>query len=1348
MYLKYRFYLNVIHIAICSFVLMFAGGLGAYPFDPTLPSLPSELSEEGIETRTDGTVLEYTIPTTNWPEFIDFTIRGGDGGRAKATADIGDGEDAEGGGGALLTFTFAIDPDDVDALQPGGTLRMVVGSRGENRTRNDAVGAGGGGGTAILYHPPRVNTDWEILAVAGGGGGASANATFIVLSDQDGRNASLTTGGTDGKFAGSSIFIDGFEGGSNGQGGEMDDDGSGGGGGGGYLTGGRDKNGLVYTTSGQRGYPDGGDGGSKTNGGSEGGFGFGGGGGGYTSSDFGTSMGGGGGGYSGGGSGGGSNGATGAGGGGGSYADPRATKQKFFERDSSRLNGLVEFVAIPTSGQELEGPTLSLFGASTITQFSYEAYEDLGAAAIDAYGNLLSVEVDESEIIQEPGTYTVYYSVTDQFSRSAYRTRTVIMEAANRPTFDLAGNITVEEDSGTYDASFVSNPSGNDEGQNIVSYTVEASNTALFSETGAPQIDEDGNLTFTPADNAYGTTTVSVFATDNPNDPLFGDSETQTFTITISPIPDPPTFFVTSALEIRENSSDVILFTAIDIFGGTLAFEKTGDDAGLFVFNGNTLELSLLNEESYESPQDADKDNVYEVTITATGAEGSTSLDLDVSLLDVDESPRVPSIDNTEVDENTTFVGTVVAGDPDGDTVSFSLSGDDAGLFSLDANTGELTFKNAPDFENPEDIDGDNAYELTLVAKDPAQNTSSLEVVITVSNVSTVPTKPTLSMDRIVEGNLIVGELYSEGESGESPRLLVVDGVDAIWFRVIDGELTFTQAPDFDAPVDWNEDNVYEVQVVARPVEATSDELDSEPAMFSVTVVSVGNQAPYPPSISMETIDENVQTVGSLSATDVDGDPVYFSIVGGDDADLFEIVGDSTLAFIEAPDFENPDDYGADNAYEVVVEANDAINTSDGNVFLITVQDVFDVAASEIRLDGFNVDEISVLENSAAGTVVAEISAFDIEPNDAHTFDLTTDSSGRFQIINGNELAVTGSPGLNYEGDDYHVIRIQATDLGGKTYEQRIGIAVIDIDEGSVLDREDYTLDTSANQLWLHHEHTDGRQFSWIENRIDDKNLYGTDYDWQFATWAEYMEFLKEASTYWGYFVSQNIWVFGFTDDYFNQDSLSNFYKSKAFTVVALNEDGEYGYNEFEWQSDRFLYITPQGDELLSLRQELASLGVSSVTSDSEYADQLLMEGGPFTGNSAVMYLLTDRSSGVGFEEWSSGQERSPDFDEDDNGDGQAVGLDYAFGSDEPIVLTGLKTISEPPHKWKDLVIHLEVTSDLSEEWITILTYHAGEITLQDESVTIEDGQITYDGADEQDQLFYRYNVLQRSDEF
>lgn len=110
---------------------------------------------------------------------------------------------------------------------------------------------------------------------------------------------------------------------------------------------------------------------------------------------------------------------------------------------------------------------------------------------------------------------------------------------------------------------------------------------------------------------------------------------------------------------------------------------------------------------------------------------------------------RAPVFDQASYEltlqENT---GTIVSGisfsDPDGDSLTLSITGTDSEAFSVTSG-GELVFIAAPDFEVPADSDENNQYEIDLLASD-GQLTTSVPVAITVTNDS--------SDDEVIESTL------------------------------------------------------------------------------------------------------------------------------------------------------------------------------------------------------------------------------------------------------------------------------------------------------------------------------------------------------------------------------------------------------------------------------------------------------------------------------------------------------------------------------------------------------------------------------------------------------------------
>lgn len=102
------------------------------------------------------------------------------------------------------------------------------------------------------------------------------------------------------------------------------------------------------------------------------------------------------------------------------------------------------------------------------------------------------------------------------------------------------------------------------------------------------------------------------------------------------------------------------------------------------------------------------------------------------------QPPVFTSSASASVEENTSGVFyQALATDPEGQAISYSImSGADSDLFSITADTGELSFISPPDYEAPEDQDGNNEYLITLVADAGDDDTSILLLTISVTDVS------------------------------------------------------------------------------------------------------------------------------------------------------------------------------------------------------------------------------------------------------------------------------------------------------------------------------------------------------------------------------------------------------------------------------------------------------------------------------------------------------------------------------------------------------------------------------------------------------------------------------------
>ena len=109
-----------------------------------------------------------------------------------------------------------------------------------------------------------------------------------------------------------------------------------------------------------------------------------------------------------------------------------------------------------------------------------------------------------------------------------------------------------------------------------------------------------------------------------------------------------------------------------------------------------------------------------------------------ISIRDDDShSVSLKPIADSTVEENSAWTTTpalTAASDPAGG-VTWSVEGDDAALFTIDPDKGDLALP-AQDFENPADQDADNVYKTTVVVVDEDGNTAKQGVQVAVTDIN------------------------------------------------------------------------------------------------------------------------------------------------------------------------------------------------------------------------------------------------------------------------------------------------------------------------------------------------------------------------------------------------------------------------------------------------------------------------------------------------------------------------------------------------------------------------------------------------------------------------------------
>ena len=85
-------------------------------------------------------------------------------------------------------------------------------------------------------------------------------------------------------------------------------------------------------------------------------------------------------------------------------------------------------------------------------------------------------------------------------------------------------------------------------------------------------------------------------------------------------------------------------------------------------------------------------------------------------------------------ESGTSTVARYTADDPEDEPITWAIQGDDGAAFALTG--GSLEFLAPPNFENPDDQDGDNEYEVEIVATDSNNASTTLEVSISVTDIT------------------------------------------------------------------------------------------------------------------------------------------------------------------------------------------------------------------------------------------------------------------------------------------------------------------------------------------------------------------------------------------------------------------------------------------------------------------------------------------------------------------------------------------------------------------------------------------------------------------------------------
>ncbi|MEQ9402207.1 MAG: cadherin domain-containing protein [Cyclobacteriaceae bacterium] len=274
----------------------------------------------------------------------------------------------------------------------------------------------------------------------------------------------------------------------------------------------------------------------------------------------------------------------------------------------------------------------------------------------------------------------------------------------------------------------------------------------------------------------------------------------------------------------------------------------------------------------------------------------------------------IPTISNHNfsINENTiaaTVVGTILATDPDGDELSFSiLSGNTNNAFALSA-TGELTVETSSEL----DFETTHAFTLEVEVNDGNGGTDSGTVTVNLIDLNENPVveNQTFSIDENSPDDTIVGIIEATDQDSDALSFVVESSTNSAFdVHVTTGEVTVLNA------------ELLNFEVLSH-IEINVSVSDGNGGVATALITVGVNDINDLPGITNQTFSitegQLAGTIGNVLASDEDGDALSFSIISGNDEEAFSISETGALSLVSEASLT----FGADSQADLEVEVND-----------------------------------------------------------------------------------------------------------------------------------------------------------------------------------------------------------------------------------------------------------------------------------------------------------------------------------------------------------------------------------------------------------------------------------------
>jgi len=359
-------------------------------------------------------------------------------------------------------------------------------------------------------------------------------------------------------------------------------------------------------------------------------------------------------------------------------------------------------------------------------------------------------------------------------------------------------------------------------------------------------------------------------------------------------------------------------------------------------------------------------------------------------------------------DENTPVSGLLLASDPDGDALSYSIvtNGTKGSAAITNPATGAFTYT--------PNTNATGSDSFTFRVNDGTVNSNTATVSVTINAVNEAPTASGTSVTTN-EDTAVSGQLSATDPDGDALTYsIVTNGTKGSAAITNPATGAFTYTPNTN--VNGSDSFTFRVN---------DGTVNSNTATVAVTITAV-NDAPVATGTSVTT-NEDTAVSGQLSATDPDGNTLTFSIVTNGTKGSAAITNPTTGAFTYTP---SENQTGSDS---FTFRANDGTVNSNTATVAVTITTVNDAPIATGT-------SVTTNEDTA---VSGQLSATDPDGNTLTFSIVTNGTKGSAAITNPATGAFTYTPNTNATGSDSFTFRVNDGTVNSNTATVAVTITAV-----------------------------------------------------------------------------------------------------------------------------------------------------------------------------------------------------------------------------------------------------------------------------------------------------------------